>query len=94
MVSKIYAFVGIPARETMYGKVITDSSKVEQELDDMMDTLDASRNQRKNSVKFVWATYDSSKVTYEKACADFGRYMAHCLDKLTHDKAIDNHTSV
>ena len=90
MVSKIYAFVGIPARETMYGKVITDSSKVEQELDDMMDTLDASRNQRKNSVKFVWATYDSSKVTYEKACADFGRYMAHCLD----NKAIDNHTSV
>lgn len=77
MASKLYAFVGIPTSETIYSKIINDVSKVEQDLDDMMDTLDASRK-----AKFVWATYNSADMTYANACAEFGKYMEHHIDKV------------
>ena len=82
MESVVYVFVAIPERRTIYCKTVKNTADTEKEIDDMMDFLDGSRKSN-----FLWASYHSARVSFEQACADFGKSVERAIP-------IDNRTFV
>lgn len=81
---KFFCFVGVPFGDTMMSMPIEADeenvvAKVNSAFEGMMNAIDGT-----GTAKFVWATYDAKKTSFEKACSDFGSYMKFCKSKMAH----------
>ena len=71
MEKRVYAFVGVPSKSTMYSQIVVGSdSKIEAELDSMMDLIDCQRRHRP-----IWMTVPADSASFEQAVAQFAKYM-------------------
>ena len=71
MEKRVYAFVGVPSKSTMYSQIIVGSdSKIEAELDSMMDLIDCQRRHHP-----IWMTVPADSASFEQAVAQFAKYM-------------------
>lgn len=71
MKKKVYAFVGVPSKGTMYSQIVNGSDgEIESELDSMMDLIDCQRLHHP-----IWMIVPVDSASFEQAATQFVKYM-------------------